>query len=383
MSAVPQPSAIPSLGDISSLPLGAIPGTTISIPRTPSIWETHPVLSPLNDVYNAVAARRLALNLKNPGTMENLSKEVTKDVFLTNYFFSGLRADLSKSFSMNPAFQVSHSFSLGSPIMPAYSFAAFYATDNALLQGSIDNDASVSGRVHYGWSNNSTSKANIQLGSGQPAMVQLEQDFQGSDYSINFKALNPSLLDGTFTGIGVGSYLQSLTSKLAVGLETVYQAQSISHPPDAAMSFVGRYASDDWIATAQLQAQGSLNATFYRRVTDKVEAGIETSIGIQSPQALMAGPGAPQGPTISGTTTIGAKYEFRQSVFRGQIDSNGKVACLLERRILPVISVVFAGEIDHAKSAARLGLGLQMEAGGEEMYAQAPPDPSNQAHPPM
>jgi mitochondrial import receptor subunit TOM40 len=102
----------------------------------------------------------------------------------------------------------------------------------------------------------------------------------------------------------------------------------------------------------------------------------------QQQQMMMMG-GAPPG--IEATTTIGAKYEFRQSVFRGQIDSQGKVSCLLERRVLPVVSVIFAGEIDHAKSAARLGLGLQFEAGGEDLYTQteqtqAPPP---QPHPPM
>ncbi|VVT56180.1 uncharacterized protein SAPINGB_P004880 [Magnusiomyces paraingens] len=388
MAAVPTPSAstIPTLGDISKIPLGTIPGTSIVIPREPSVWETHPVLSPFNDLYNAVAARRSALNLSNPGTMENLTKEVTKDVFLNNYFFTGLRADLSKSFSMNPAFQVSHSFALGSPMMPPYGFAAFYATDNVLLQGNIDNELSLSGRAHYSLSKGSIFKANAQIANGQPPMLQLEHDLQGSDFTINLKALNPSFLDGVFTGVGVASYLQSLTPKLALGIETVYSAQSASHPPDAAMSFSGRYASGDWIATGQLQGQGAINATFYRRVTDKVEAGIEASIGLTNPQAaLMAGPagGAPAGPTIEGTTTIGAKYEFRQSVFRGQIDSNGKVAVLLERRVLPVLSILFAGEIDHSKSAARLGLGIQFEAGGEEIYAQGPPDPTSQAHPPM
>lgn len=268
--------------------------------------------------------------------------------------------------------------------MPKYGFAAFYATDKSLLQGNVDSDLSVSGRFHYGWSSNAVTKANMQIAQGQPAMFQFEHDFQGPDFSLNFKTLNPSILDGTFTGIGVVSFLQSISSKLALGLETVYSAQQASHPPDAALSLVGRYVSSDWIATAQLQAQGAINATFYRKVTDHVEAGIEASIGLANPQAAMlAGGAAPAGPSIEGTTTMGAKYEFRQSVFRGQIDSNGKVACLLERRVLPVISVLFAGEIDHAKSAARVGLGIQLEAGGEEMYAQAPPDPSAQPHPPM
>lgn len=375
---------IPNFGDISKLPLGSIPGATVSAP--PSVWETNAVLSPFNSLYRTVASRRAALGLSNPGTIENINKEVSKDVFLTNYFFSGLRADLSKPLSMSPAFQISHSFAIGSPVMPAYGFAAFYATDSTLLQGNIDNDLSLSGRFHYGWSKNSTTKASLQIANGQPAMLQLEHDFLGPDYSINFKSLNSSFLEGAFTGVAVGNFLQALTPKLAVGLETVYSAQSIAHPPDAAVSFVGRYVSNDWIASAQLQAQGSVIASFYRKVTDKVEAGVETSIGLASPQsqAMMDGPGS--GPTVEGNTTIGAKYEFRQSVFRGQIDSNGKVSCLLEHRVLPVVSVTFAAEIDHAKNASRLGLGLQFEAGGEELYAQMPLDPAAQgaqggAHP--
>lgn len=372
---------IPNLGDISKLPLGTIPGAYTK--PAPSVWETNPALSPFNSLYNSVVARRETLGLKNPGTIENINKEVSKDVFLNNYFFSGLRADLSKPFSMSPAFQISHSFSIGSPVMPAYGFAAFYATDSALLQGNIDNDLSLSGRLHYGWSKNSTTKANVQIANGQPAMLQLEHDFLGPDFSINFKSLNPSFLDGAFTGVGVASFLQALTPKLALGLETVYSAQSIAHPPDAAVSFVGRYVSNDWIASAQLQAQGNIIASFHRKVTDKVEAGVEASLGLANSQqqAVMGGPSGP--PTVEGTTTIGAKYEFRQSVFRGQIDSNGKVSCLLEKRVLPVVSVTFAGEIDHAKNASRLGLGLQFEAGGEELYAQGQPDPSSQTQPPL
>ncbi|CDO54002.1 hypothetical protein DV451_001421 [Geotrichum candidum] len=370
---------IPNLGDISKLPLGSIPGASFKAP--PSVWETNPVLSPFNSLYNAVAARRATLGLSNPGTIENLNKEVSKDVFLNNYFFSGLRADLSKPFSMNPVFQVSHSFAIGSPVMPAYGFAAFYATDNVLLQGNMDVDRSLSGRFHYAWTKNFTTKANVQIANGQPSMLQVEHDYQGPDYSLNLKTLNPSILDGAFTGVAVGSILQAITPKLALGLETVYSAQSVAHPPDAAVSFVGRYVSGDWIASTQLQAQGALIASFYRKVTDKVEAGVEANIGLANPQAAMMG-GA-EGPTVEGTTTIGAKYEFRQSVFRGQIDSNGKVSCLLERRVLPVVSVTFAGEIDHAKNSSRIGLGLQFEAGGEELYAQGPPDPSAQPHPPM
>lgn len=50
---------------------------------------------------------------------------------LTNFMFDGARADLSKSLSINPAFQISHSFNLGSQVAaPSYNFGAVFATNN-------------------------------------------------------------------------------------------------------------------------------------------------------------------------------------------------------------------------------------------------------------
>lgn len=49
----------------------------------------------------------------------------------TNYLFEGGRADLTKSLSMNPAFQVTHSFALGSQAAPSsYNFGAIFANEN-------------------------------------------------------------------------------------------------------------------------------------------------------------------------------------------------------------------------------------------------------------
>ena len=50
---------------------------------------------------------------------------------LTNFMFDGARADLSKNLSISPAFQISHSFNLGSQVAaPSYNFGAVYATNN-------------------------------------------------------------------------------------------------------------------------------------------------------------------------------------------------------------------------------------------------------------
>jgi len=51
-------------------------------------------------------------------------------------------------------------------------------------------------------------------------MIQLEHNYQGQDYSINAKVVNPWPAD--LTGIYIGSYFQSVTKKLALGVETLY-----------------------------------------------------------------------------------------------------------------------------------------------------------------
>ena len=80
---------------------------------------------------------RNRLGLQNPGTIEGLHKEVQRDVFLTNFAFSGMKADLGRSFCANPLFQVQHSFSAGSSQVAPWSFLSMYATDNVRSTGII------------------------------------------------------------------------------------------------------------------------------------------------------------------------------------------------------------------------------------------------------
>lgn len=92
------------------------------------LWNNG-VAAALTDTYTSLQERREALGLSNPGTVENIAREVTRDVFLNNYSFSGLRADLTKAFSIAPLFQVSHAFAMGSQGLPPYTFAALFGTN--------------------------------------------------------------------------------------------------------------------------------------------------------------------------------------------------------------------------------------------------------------
>ena len=211
------------------------------------------------------------------------------------------------------------------------------------MQANLSNDGTLSAVGNYRWRPGFVTKANAQVAPGQ-GMLQLENDVEGKDFSASLKALNPSALEGGMTGIFIGSYLQSVTPRLSLGLEAIWQRIAMNQGPDTAISYVARYEAQDWILSGQLQTQGALNTSFYRRLSDKVSAGVDLQMQIQP------GPGGDMlGARKEGTATIGAKYDFRASTMRAQVDSTGKVSCMLEKRVLPPVQITFAGEIDQVK----------------------------------
>ena len=94
----------------------------------PPYLQSNVVVRAFQDTYAAFSERRAALGLSNPGSVENVAREVQKDVFLTNYMFAGLRADLNRPLSVSPLFQYAHAFAMGSQGLPPYGFSAIYGT---------------------------------------------------------------------------------------------------------------------------------------------------------------------------------------------------------------------------------------------------------------
>lgn len=94
----------------------------------PPYLQSNAVARALRDAYTSFSERREALGLSNPGSVENIAREVQKDVFLTNSMFTGLRADLNRPLSVSPLFQYSHAFAMGSQGLPPYGFSAIYGT---------------------------------------------------------------------------------------------------------------------------------------------------------------------------------------------------------------------------------------------------------------
>ena len=94
----------------------------------PPYLHDNTLVRALRRTYDSFSQRRESLGLSNPGTVENIAREVQKDVFLTNFMFTGLRGDFNRPLSVAPLFQYSHAFAIGSQGLPPYGFSALYGT---------------------------------------------------------------------------------------------------------------------------------------------------------------------------------------------------------------------------------------------------------------
>ncbi|KAM0791240.1 hypothetical protein ACM66B_005719 [Microbotryomycetes sp. NB124-2] len=359
----------------------------VAVPVEPSYKDSLPsFLSPIGSLMDRLQRARDGLALPEPGKAEDLGREV-KMTHLTNYTFDGARADLSKVLSQMPAFQVQHSFTAGAqgqmgPSPGTYSFGAVYATAQTFMQGNIDNEGGVTGRFNHAWSPANLSKLSVQLGAdpSSQSVFSYEQDRVGQDYTLSFKSINPSPVD--FTGTYLASYLQSVTPHFALGAEALYQRPT-PDLEDCSLGYMAKYHNvkkdeqgqpikDSYIATAQIMPQGMWQATYWRKLAERVDAGVDL--------VVMPALDPRQRKAIA---TAGVKYEFRTSTFRGQVDSEGKVSALLEQRLSPAFAFLVAGEMDHKLNKSKFGVGIMVESASEEAMEAAQLAASQPVVPPM
>ncbi|OZJ02264.1 hypothetical protein BZG36_04694 [Bifiguratus adelaidae] len=294
--------------------------------------------------YSRFNEYREYLGLPNPGKFEMLHGEV-KNTFLTNYAFDGAQANIIKELS--PNFHVQHQFSLGSQVAPPmYNFMAGYITERTQLNGTMDSDTNMNATFKHMWTPRMATKIVTQL-THTPghSMVQVEQDYVGSDFSANIKAMNPSPIDNT--GLLIASYLQSVTPRLALGTELVIQRPT-PEMEETAMSYVAKYSGPNYIATAQLQGMGAIQASYFQTINEKVDFGVELNM-------LLAGP------RREAVATVGGKFDFRQATFRGQIDTSGRVSAVLEEKMAPGFSFLISGDLDHMKGQSKFGVGIMFK----------------------
>ena len=113
-----------------------MPDVAVVIEEKPSSTSTlsfltdNAIAATISDTYSGLSARRKLLGLENPGTVDNIAREVQKDVLLSNFMFSGLRCDFQKVFSINPLFRLQHGFAMGSQALPPWQLMALYGNSD-------------------------------------------------------------------------------------------------------------------------------------------------------------------------------------------------------------------------------------------------------------
>ncbi|KAK5257134.1 translocase of outer mitochondrial membrane, partial [Exophiala xenobiotica] len=119
---------------------------------SPLSFLTDNVISAaITDTYAGLQERRRLLGLENPGTVDNIAREVQKDVLLTNFMFSGLRCDLQKIFSLNPLFRLQHGFAMGSQALPPWQLMALYGNSRIFMQAAYSSDKSLTAWGNLRW----------------------------------------------------------------------------------------------------------------------------------------------------------------------------------------------------------------------------------------
>ena len=261
------------------------------------------------------------------------------------------------------------------------------------MHAEVDTSGNLSGRIHQSILSNVTAKFQTQVGDHHffllfgillfitlLAICQLTKkgnsgvldvEITGPDYTTNLKTIspdvsfffstsplssfprlkqyqllfvsgNPQPVQGT--GVFVVDYLQNVTRNLTLGVEALVQ-KGPSGSLDSGMTFVGRYTGSDFVATGNLGLNGSIQASYFHKVNEQISIGSEIEVLANSQQR-------------ESVFTLGAKFDFRQALFRCQFDSHGRVSSVLEQRMAPGLSFVISGELDHAATQSRFGLGL-------------------------
>jgi mitochondrial import receptor subunit TOM40 len=104
--------------------------------------------------------------------------------------------------------------------------------------------------------------------------------------------------------------------------------------------------STDTFVCLQVATTGIVSLTYHQRINEKGSVAADFLYNWQQPSEAVA--------------SVGYDYQFRQCRLRGSVDSNGKVAALLEEALAPGVRLVLSGELDHYRSDHKFGFGMTM-----------------------
>ncbi|CAL8139949.1 unnamed protein product [Orchesella dallaii] len=287
----------------------------------------------------------------NPGTYEDLSKKC-KEIFPQP--FEGAKVMINKS--LNQGFHVSHTLTMSSITPSGYRFGTTYIgsqlltpNDPALvLLGDTDPSGNLNAQGFFNWSEALKTKFVVQVMNSKFAGTQLGLDYKGRDFTASATLANFNLFNET--GIGVVHFLQAITPKLCVGAELMYQqAPQIPGGAATALTCSGRLTTDESVWSA-FAGTNNLGLSYYRRLNEEIQLGIELENSYQQQQLIAA---------------IAYQFDLPKANFsmKAMIDNNWTVTGVLEKRLLPMpFNLSICGSLNHVKNQFRMGCGFSIGA---------------------
>ena len=180
------------------------------------------------------------------------------------------------------------------------------------------------------------------------SITSIETDFTGDDHTtcakLQFHNQSPAL---------TLSYNQAVTPSLALGCE----GQLNVGAGLSAISTAFNLTRGSNVITGQLMKQplgpfsGHIN--FLRKVDTRPGSTISYATQLKvSPD--------PKTHAYKTEWCVGWDYKLQLSSVKGNIDSNGRIAAMLEQRVTPFMTLVLAGNADLWNNKYTFGLGLQV-----------------------
>lgn len=283
---------------------------------------------------------------ENPGTLDELHKK-SKDVMPVN--FEGGKLMVNRGLSNH--FQVSHTLTMSSA-QNGYKFGATYIGTKQIspteafpvLLGDVDPSGNVNMNIIHQLTPEVRVKGAAQIQECKVTATQGTVEYKGSDYTLAMALGKPDFSDKS--AVFVLHYLQSVTKRLALGAELIYQSGArVMGGEIAFTSAAARYTMDDAEISATL-SPANFHMCYFKQASEQLQivAEIDTSFrGMES------------------VGTIGYQVNIPKAdlVFRGMVDSNWNIGAVLEKKLQPLpFTFALSGMANQAKQQFKFGCGL-------------------------
>lgn len=248
-------------------------------------------------------------------------------------------------------FQMSHTLTM-STAQNGYKLGATYIGTKQLspteafpvLLGDVDPSGNLNFNLIHQLTPEIRVKGAAQVQECKLTATQGTLEYKGSDYTLAMAVGKPDFSESS--SVFVGHYLQSVTKRLAMGAELVYQSGARVVGGEVAIaSGAARYTMDDSEVSATLGAAG-FHLCYFKQASEQLQVVAEMDTSFRGMESVG---------TIGYQVTI-PKAEL---VFRGMVDSNWNIGAVLEKKLQPLpFTFALSGMANQAKQQFKFGCGL-------------------------